>query len=82
MSPRISPSAATSTLSSKLDTDSQNFEGWDSIDWYGPWTDVSRSGEDAIAYDQKLRWLQLLMVFYGAVTSTWVDVDHLGDCHT
>ena len=66
----------------KLHTGSQDFELWDSVDWYGLWTEVWRSGEDAIAYDQKLRWLQLLMVFYGTVTSTWVDVDHPGECHT
>ena len=48
----------------KLQTGSQDFEGWDSIDWYSLWTEVSRSAEDTIAHDQKLRWLQLLMFLF------------------
>ena len=39
-------------------------------------------GEDEVTYHKKIRWLQLLKDFHCTVTSTWVDADDPGDCHT
>ena len=35
-----------------------------------------------ITYEKKLWWLQLLRDFDCTVTSTWVDAENLGECHT
>ena len=39
-------------------------------------------GEDVVTYEKKLWWLQLLRDFHCTVTSTWVDAENLGECHT
>ena len=47
---------------------------------HGP--DCLRGGEDVVTYESKLWWLQLLRDFDCTVTSTWVDAENLGECHT
>ena len=75
-------SSSVLTLSSN-DADGQDFEGWDSVDWYGLFGLVCRGGgEDEITNDKKLRWLQLLKDFDCTVTRTGADTDDPGECHT
>ena len=64
----------------KLEPGDENLEGLDGIDWYGiNGSECLGSGEDVITYEKKLWWLQLLRDFDCTVTSTWVDVENLGE---
>ena len=67
----------------KLEPGDENLHGLDGIGWsgiYGP--ECLGGGEDVITYQKKLRLLQLLRDFDCTVTSTWVDAESLGECHT
>ena len=67
----------------KLEPGDEDLQGLDGIDWcgiYGP--EYLGGNEDAITYEKKCRWLQLLRDFDCTVTSTWVDAENVGECHT
>ena len=58
----------------KLETDHEDLQGLDGIDWYGIYGPECRGGdEDVISYEKKLRWLPLLREIGCVVTSTWVE---------
>ena len=58
----------------RLDNVDDDLHGLDSIDSYGMYGPECRGGgEDTIAYEKKLRWLQLLKDSNCTVTSTWTN---------
>ena len=67
----------------KLGAGSDEFEGLDSIGWYGLHGPACRGGgEDEVTCDKKIRWLQQVNDFNCTVTGPWVDAHDPGDCHT
>ena len=67
----------------KLEPDDEDLQGLDGIDWYGIYgPECLGGGEDVVTYEKKLWWLQLLRDFDCTVTSTWVNAENLGECHT
>ena len=67
----------------KLEPGDEDLQGLDGIDWYGIYgLECLGGGEDVVTYEKKLWWLQLLRDFNCTVTSTWVDAENLGECHT
>ena len=63
----------------KLEPGDEDHQRLDGIDWYGIYgPECLGGGEDVITYEKKSRWLQLDCT----VTSTWVDAENLGECHT
>ena len=62
---------------------SEGFEGLDSVHFHGLCGLECHGGEeDEVPYDQNTRGLQSLKDFSCAVTSTWVNADDPGQCHT
>ena len=67
----------------KLEPGDEDLQGLDGIDWYGIYgPECLGGGGDVITYEKKLRWLQLLRDFDCTVTTTLVDAENLGECHT
>ena len=67
----------------KLSPGDEDLQGLDGIQWYGIYgPECLGGGEDVTTYEKKLWWLQLLREFDCTVTSTWVDAENLGECHT
>ena len=67
----------------QLEPGDEDLQGLDGIDGYEIyWPECLGGGENVITYEKKLRWLLLLRDFDCTVTSTWVDAENLGECHT